>query len=54
MGAVGALNYVNDRTDITSPFTFTSDVNNSQTAYFIDRSLFYAMRSHCLVKGWSL
>ena len=44
MGAVGALNYVNDRTDIPSPFTFTSDVNNSATAYFIDRSLFYAMQ----------
>ena len=44
MGAVGALNYVNERTDKTSPFSFTSDVNNSQTAYFLDRSLFYAMQ----------
>lgn len=43
MGAAGALNYVNRRTDIDSPFTTTSDVANSQTAYFINKTLLEAL-----------
>lgn len=43
MGAGAALNYVNQRTDIDSPFTTTSDVSNSQTAYFINKTLLEAL-----------
>lgn len=43
MSADAALNYVNERTDANSPFSFFSDVNASNTAYFLDRSLLYAM-----------
>ena len=43
MSAVGALTYVNERTDITSPYTMASNVANSQTAYFINRTLLEAL-----------
>ena len=43
MSAIGALNYVNERTDSKSPFNFTSDVNNSSTAYFIRKNLLEAL-----------
>lgn len=43
MSAVGALTYINERTDINSPFSFSSDVNNSATAYFIRKNLLEAL-----------
>lgn len=45
MSAVGALNYVNDRTDVASPFTMTSDVANTGTAYFIRKTLMEALET---------
>lgn len=33
------LNYVNERTDKTSPFSITSNVENTDTAYFIRKTL---------------
>lgn len=43
MSAAGALKYVNDRTDTTSPFKTNSNVSGSNTAYFINKSLFEAL-----------
>lgn len=37
-----ALNYVNERTDNTSPFNIVSDVENISTAYFIRKNLLEA------------
>ena len=42
MGSAAALKYVNDRTDRLSPFIVTSNVSNTQTAYFSNRNLLEA------------
>jgi phage minor structural protein len=38
----GALNWINERTDIVSPFLVNSDVEMTSTAYLINKSLFEA------------
>lgn len=42
MNGLNALNYINERTDKTSPFTMYSNVENTNTAYFIRRNLLEA------------
>lgn len=39
---LNALNYINERTDIVSPFTMYSNVENTNTAYFIRKNLLEA------------
>lgn len=39
---INGLNYINQRTDIVSPFTMFSNVENIDTAYFIRKSLLEA------------
>ncbi len=39
---INALNYINERTDNVSPFTFFSNVENINTAYFIRKNLLEA------------
>lgn len=39
---LNALNYINQRTDIVSPFTMYSNVENTNTAYFIRKNLLEA------------
>ena len=43
MNALNALNYLNNRTDNPSPFSFSSDVSKIATQYVIDKSLLEAM-----------
>ena len=43
MSAAGALKYVNDRTDTKSPFTTNSNVEGSNTAYFINKNFLEAL-----------
>lgn len=42
MSAIGALNYIDDRSDNDSPFSYTSNVSSSNTAYFIRKNLLEA------------
>ncbi|WZU02700.1 hypothetical protein MGH68_07335 [Erysipelothrix sp. D19-032] len=42
MSAIGALNYIDDRADNDSPFSYTSNVSSSNTAYFIRKNLLEA------------
>lgn len=42
LNGAGVLNYINERTDKTSPFLVNSDVETITTAYFIRKSLFEA------------
>lgn len=42
LNGAGVLNYINERTDKTSPFTVNSDVETITTAYFIRKSLLEA------------
>lgn len=43
MSAAGALKYINDRTDIKSPFTTNSNVSATNTAYFINKNMLEAL-----------
>lgn len=42
LNALNGLNYINARTDNVSPFSFSSDVENVNTAYFIRKNLLEA------------
>lgn len=42
LNGLNALNYINERTDNISPFSFYSDVENMSTAYFIRKNMLEA------------
>lgn len=42
LNGINALNYINERTDNTSPFTIYSNIENINTAYFLRKSLLEA------------
>ena len=42
LNGLNALNYINNRADNVSPFTFVSDVENVNTAYFIRKNMLEA------------
>ena len=42
VNGLNALNYINERTDKTSPFTMYSNIENTSTAYFINKNLLEA------------
>lgn len=44
LSPVGFLNWINERTDITSPFTVSSNVSGSGTKYFVRKSLLDAFK----------
>jgi len=45
LNGINALNYINERTDIISPFTMFSNIENINTGYFIRKSLFEAWKT---------
>lgn len=45
LNGINGLNYINERTDKTSPFTFYSNVENINTAYFKSKNLFEALEA---------
>lgn len=51
MNGINGLNYINDRTDKVSPFIFSSNVENTNTAYFIRKNLLEAM--HEFEEKWN-
>ena len=44
MNGINGLNYINARTDKISPFIFASNVENTNTAYFVRKNLLEAMQ----------
>lgn len=45
LGSLAFLNWINDRTDITSPFIFVTSLEGQNTQYFIRKNLFEALSS---------
>lgn len=43
LSASNALNYINERTDIKSPFSFSSNITKTSTQYIVDKNLLEAM-----------